>query len=117
MRFVNEPAKLKSPKKETSSQRRGNISSLPASDHVYHFLASQRTFEINFAKTTTFGGRGARHLFFLGGGEFNKTVYLFMSYTLRCLHRFYLFLIFGEFTVVGKLKCTIAKCTTQREIV
>jgi len=69
LRFVNEPAKLKSPKKETSSQRRGNISSLPAIDHVYHFLASQRTFEVNFAKTTTFGGGGGvRDIFFFGGG-------------------------------------------------
>ena len=35
---------------------KGNFSRLPASDSVHLFLASQRSFELHFAKKNFFGG-------------------------------------------------------------
>ena len=58
-------------KKKYPASGRGNISSLPASDHVYYLLASQRTFEVNFPKMTALGGGGVRNISFLGGGVAN----------------------------------------------
>ena len=58
---------------------------------------------------------------FLGGANLIKGIFIYevhsaLTTTFLFIYLF-IYYFFGEFTVVGKLKCTIAKCTTQREIV